>query len=154
MLEIVPTTIQDAKAFVNQHHRHHRCGKKQTGMFAVAVAADGEIVGVAIVGRPVARGMQDGFCAEVTRLCVLTGYKNACSKLYAACWRAARAIGYKTLITYILDSEPGTSLKAAGWKCVASVDGRGWAERSVARPRVDKSPNQGKLRFEVSTNSP
>jgi hypothetical protein len=147
MLEIVPCTIQDAKAFVNEHHRHHRCGAKQTGLFAVAVAAGCEVVGVAIVGRPVARGAQDGFCAEVTRLCVLDGHKNACSMLYAACWRAARAIGYRKLITYILDTEPGTSLRAAGWRCVGEVRGRSWS--CEARPRIDKHPTQGKLRWEM-----
>jgi hypothetical protein len=82
----------------------------------------------------------------VTRLCTL-GHKNAPSMLYAACWRAARAIGYRRLITYILDSEPGTSLRAAGWRCLGEVRGRSWSCDS--RPRIDKHPTQGKLRWEV-----
>lgn len=102
--------------------------------------------GVVMVGRPVARGLDDGLCLEVTRLAT-DGCPNACSALYAASWRACRALGYRRLITYILDIEPGTSLAAAGWKCVGEVRGRSWS--CVSRPRVDKSPLQGKLRFEV-----
>ncbi len=146
-LYIVPTSIQDAKSFVNQHHRHHNCGRMQTGLFAVALADDKEVVGVAIVGRPVARKAHDGFTAEVTRLCVLPNAKNGCSKLYAACWRAARAMGYHNLITYTLSTEPGTSLVAAGWTCIGKTQGGTWSRGS--RPRVDKHPTQEKLRWQA-----
>lgn len=74
-------------------------------------------MGVAIVGRPVSRHLDDGWTLEVNRLCT-DGSRNACSALYAAAWRAARAMGYKRLVTYILESENGASLRAAGWKCV------------------------------------
>ena len=144
-LRAIPITIQDARSWVDQHHRHHR--PPVSGLFAVGVApVDGEVCGVAIVGRPVAREAQDGWTAEVTRLAT-DGTPNACSFLYGAAWRAARALGYLRLITYPLDTEPGTSLRAAGWRCVATVPGRSWSCQS--RPRVDRHPTQGKLRWEA-----
>ena len=143
-LEIVPCSIGDAREFIAQHHRHH--DPPVSGLFAVAVAIGETIEGVAIVGRPVARGLQDGFTAEVTRVATL-GARNACSMLYGAAWRAARALGYRRLVTYTLTAEPGTSLRAAGWSVVAEVRGRSWSCQS--RPRVDKHPTQAKLRWEV-----
>jgi hypothetical protein len=143
-LEIVPITLAEANAFVKQHHRHHE--RVVGAKFSIGCAEGERIIGIAIVGRPVARGLDNGWTAEVTRLCT-DGTKNACSKLYAASWRVCRAMGYKKLITYILDSEKGVSLTAAGWKLVAEVKGRSWT--CPSRPRVDKHPTQGKLRFEV-----
>ena len=139
-MELVPINLSDAIFFVKEHHRHHKV--TIGGLFAVAVAVNEEICGVAIVGRPVARMSNDGWTAEVTRLCT-TGEKNACSMLYGASWRACKALGYKRLITYILDSEPGTSLSAAGWKCLGIRGGGTWSCQS--RPRVDKHPLQQKL---------
>jgi len=144
-ITIVPCTIQDAKEYVRQHHRHH--SPPMSGLFALAASDGSKVVGVAIVGRPCARGLQDGYTAEVTRLAT-DGTPNACSALYSAAWRAARAIGYRKMVTYILDSEPGVSLSAAGWRCVAQTKGGTWDCK--ARPRVDKHPTQAKLRFEVS----
>lgn len=143
-LSLVPISISDAREFVRQTHRHHR--PPTSGLFAVAVAEESKIVGVAIVGRPVARGLQDGWTAEVTRLST-DGTSNACSMLYAACWRACRALGYRKLVTYTLDSESGVSLRAAGWKVVGEVRGRSWSCDS--RPRVDRHPLQNKLRWEA-----
>lgn len=144
-LQIVPCTIGDAREFVRQFHRHHR--PPQSGLFACACACGPIVCGVAIVGRPVARLIQDGFTAEVTRLAT-DGTKNACSMLYASCWRAARALGYRRLGTYILSSEDGTSLRAAGWRLVAQVSGRSW--HCTSRPRVDHHPLQDKLRWEIT----
>lgn len=145
MLTLTPINISDACAFVAQRHRHHK--PPQGGLFAVAVSLEGEVVGVAIVGRPVARKLDDGWTAEITRLAT-DGTKNACSKLYAAAWRACRALGYRRCGTYILDTELGTSLYAAGWKLIGKAGGGSWCVPS--RPRVDKHPLQGKLRFEIS----
>lgn len=105
MLELVPISLKEANAYVERYHRHHKpvVGHK----FSIAAAVDGEIVGVAIVGRPVSRYLDDGWTLEVNRLCT-NGYRNACSFLYSAAWRAARNLGYKKLITYILESESGT----------------------------------------------
>ena len=136
MLELTPLTLKEARVFVDRHHRHHRA--PQGGLFAVGVALAGRVAGVAIVGRPVARHLDNGYTAEVTRLCVLEGTPNAASKLCGACWRAARALGYRRLVSYTLAAEPGTSLRAAGWRCVGETGGDTW-DRS-GRPRVDTHP--------------
>lgn len=113
--------VEEANEFVLVWHRHHKPVLR--AIFAVAVADETDTVrGVAIVGRPSARELQDGYTAEVRRLAT-DGAKNACSMLYAACWRGARAIGYRRLVTYILESEPGTSLRAAGWREGGPHDG-------------------------------
>ena len=141
-LEIVPIKQAEAKAFIKQYHRHHR---PSIGSIFQVGCSDGEkIVGVAMVGRPVARGLDDGWTVEITRLCT-DGAKNACSKLYAACRKIARAMGYRKVVTYILESESGTSLKAAGFKCEARTMGGSWDCKS--RPRVDKHPTQRKFRW-------
>lgn len=137
--------LAEANAFVRQHHRHHR--PVVGHLFSIGAALEGRIVGVAIVGRPVARGRDDGVTAEITRLAT-DGTRNACSFLYGASARAAFAIGFKRIGTYILASEPGTSLAAAGWRQIAEVRGRSWS--CPSRPRVDKHPTQGKLLFEVT----
>jgi hypothetical protein len=145
-LILVPITLRDAVAFIEQHHRHH--DPPRGGVLAIGCAVDGseDLCGVAIMGRPVARALNDGWTAEVTRLAA-DGTPNACSILYAAAWRTARAMGYRKLITYTLASEPGTSLRAAGWRVVGEVDGRSWSRPS--RPRVDHHPTQDKLRWEA-----
>lgn len=143
MLEICPISLAEANKFVADHHRHHR---PVTGHKFSIGCTDGErIVGVAIVGRPVARYLDDGWTLEVNRCCT-DGTRNACSILYAAAWRAARAMGYHKLITYILETEPGTSLKAAGWKCVGKAGGLRWTGKR--RPEVDLCPAQMKIKFE------
>lgn len=153
-LVIVPVTLDEANAFVEQHHRHR--GPVVGAKFCVAVANTigsgdheviNDIVGVAIAGRPVARGLDDGWTLEVNRCCT-DGTRNACSALYAASWRSARAMGYRRLVTYTLDSEPGASLRAAGFRVVAEVAGRSWS--CPSRPRVDTAPHQDKLRWEVA----
>ena len=145
MLTIVPIFQDEAFAFIEQFHRHH---KKPVGsVFQFAVTDGDKIVGVAIVGRPNGRFQQDGFTLEVTRLCT-DGTANACSKLYSACWRVSKELGYRKLITYILNSEPGTSLNASGWKLIGERGGGSWSVKS--RPRVDKHPLQKKLLFEIA----
>ena len=146
VLEIVPMTLREANAFVEQKHRHH--GKVVGHKFSIGASNGKEIVGVAIVGRPVGRYLDDGWTLGVNRLCT-DGSRNACSMLYAAAWRATRAMGYKRLITYILDTEPGTSLKAAGWKCVGQAGGLRWTGKR--RPQVDLYPAQMKIRWEIGT---
>lgn len=145
-LRIVPCELTEANEFVRQHHRHHKPvpGHK----FSLAVVDEAEQVrGVAIVGRPVARMRDDGWTLEVVRLAT-DGCENACSALYAACWRAVKAMGYQRLGTYILASEPGTSLRAAGWRLVRSAGGGSWSRKD--RPRVDLHPTQEKLLWEAS----
>lgn len=143
-LQLQPITKSEADAFIRQHHRHHQpsLGWK----FGVAVNDGAQVVGVIVVGRPVARHNDNGLTLEVTRCCT-DGTKNAASMLYGAAWRAAKALGYQRLITYTLVSEPGTSLAAAGWKCLYEVPGRSWS--CPSRPRVDTHPLQNKLCWEV-----
>lgn len=144
-LTVVPCDLDEAAAFVKQHHRHHRPGPG--GKFAVAVADEsGTIRGVAIAGRPVARMSHDGWTLEVTRVAT-DGCPNACSALYGAAWRAARALGYRRLVTYTLATEPGTSLHAAGWRLIGEAGGGSWSRAD--RPRVDKHPTQRKFRWEA-----
>lgn len=143
MLELTPVSLKEANAFVAAHHRHHRpaVGHK----FSIGCSAGGTLVGVAIVGRPVSRHLDDGWTLEVNRLCT-DGTKNACSFLYAAAWRAARAMGYRKIITYTLASEDGASLRAAGWHCAGLAGGLRWTgERKPAR---DLYPAEKKLRYE------
>ncbi len=125
------------------HHRHH---KPVVGhRFSIGAVLGGELVGVAIVGRPVARMRDDGLTVEITRLCT-DGTKNACSFLYGACARAAFALGFKRIGTYILATEPGTSLTATGWRMIGETKGGSWSRPS--RGRTDKHPTEPKLLFE------
>lgn len=144
-LQIVPCELDEANAFVAEHHRHH--GPVVGHKFSLAVADGDRIVGVAIVGRPCSRYLQNGYTLEVTR-CATDGTRNACSILYAACWRAARAMGYRRLITYTLLSESGGSLNASGWTAIGVTKEQSWDRPS--RPRVDKHPTQAKIRWELS----
>lgn len=146
-LELTPITLKEACLFVARVHRHHK--PPQGGLFAVAASKAGEVVGVCIIGRPLARMLADGYTAEVTRLAT-DGSRNACSMLYAAAWRACRSLGYRRLLTYILDTESGVSLTAAGWKLVGEAGGGNWSRKD--RPRVDDHPTQGKLRFEMAAH--
>jgi hypothetical protein len=144
-LRVVPCDFDEAVAFVARHHRHHKPLKFHK--FSLAVAdEEGEVRAVCMVNRPTARMLDDGMTLELTRL-ASDGCPNACSCLYGAAWRAAKALGYGRLITYILDTEPGTTLKAAGWKCLGQRGGGSWS--CPSRPRVDKHPTQKKLLFEA-----
>lgn len=132
-LELTPVSFADACAFVALHHRHNKppVGHK----FSIGAAAGGKLVGVAMVGRPVARMFDDGVTLEVNRTAT-DGTPNANSLLYGAAWRAAKAMGYHRLITYTQYNESGASLRAAGWRIVAQRKPTpGWARPS--RPRAD-----------------
>ena len=147
-MKLVPITLAEANAFVEQHHRHH--GLVAGHQFSLGAAKDDVIVAVAIVGRPVARMNQDGYTSELTRL-ASDGTRNACSFLYGRAWRAAQALGYRRMITYTLASEDGASLRAAGWRLIGEAGGGSWSREN--RPRVDKHPLQQKLRWEAGANA-
>lgn len=147
-----PLTLKQANAFIEEHHRHH---KKVVGhRFSLGLFSDNLLIGVCIVGRPVARGCDPYFVAEVTRLAT-DGAKNGCSMLYAAAARACDAMGFDKIQTYILESEPGISLRAAGWSRVAVTAGGSWnhgGEKSHKNRREDQ-PMEPKVRWErVLTN--
>ena len=144
MLVIQPIDFAEAAEFVRQHHRHHI--PPVSWKFGCAVNNGAEVVGVVMVGRPVSRVRDDGWTLEVTRCCT-DGTPHVASKLYAAAWRAARALGYRRLITYTLAEEPGTSLRAAGWRIVGQTKGGSWD--CPSRPRVDKAPTGQKTLWEA-----
>ncbi len=143
-LALCRVELAEANAFVAAHHRHHKpvVGHK----FSLGAVQDGELVGVVIVGRPVSRMRDDGSTLEVTRLCT-NGARNACSFLYGAAARAAFALGYRKIGTYILKSEDGASLRACGWRLIGERGGGSWSVPS--RPRTDKHPTERKLLFEL-----
>lgn len=149
-LHAVPMTIGEARTFVDNFHRHNKA--PAGGLFAVGVSDGAELVGAAIVGRPVARRMDDGATVEVVRCCVREGApRGACSFLYARCWQAAKALGWSKLITYTLQAESGASLRGAGWRIVAELkanDPKAWQ----SRPGREWQPvvGQAKLRWEAA----
>lgn len=146
-LVLVPCDLDEANAFVIRVHRHH--GKATGHKFSLAAYSSDRdcIVGVAIVGRPVARMLDNGLTLELLRVAT-DGTRNACSFLYGAVRRAAFSLGYKRVITYVLGTESGVSLLASGWKCIGLAGGGTWSRKS--RPRVDKHPAQKKIRWEVA----
>jgi len=139
----VPMDLEGANEFVARHHRHHQpvVGHK----FSIGAAFGDVLVGVAIIGRPVSRHRDDGVTLEVTRLCT-DGTKNACSFLYGAAARAAFALGYQRIGTYIRKDEPGVSLTASGWRLIGETPGKSWSVPS--RPRKDKTDLIPRLLFE------
>jgi hypothetical protein len=137
-MELVPVYQKEANAFVKAIHRHH--GPVVGSIFQIGLMdkdEDGEqkLVGVVICGRPLAKHLDSGWTIEVLRLCT-DGSQNACSMLYSAAWRTSKGLGYRRIITAILKREPGTSLKASGWRYSHDTEGRSWNVPS--RPRVDK----------------
>lgn len=136
-LHVVPIRFRDACRFVEGWHRTHPT--PPPGMvYAIGAATDdGVLVGVAIIGRPVARRLQDGRTLEVVRTAT-DGTRNANSLLYGAAWRAAKALGYTRLVTFTEAGETGASLRAAGFKVIAERAPRpGWDTPS--RPRDNGS---------------
>jgi hypothetical protein len=143
-MEVIPLTLAEANAFIREHHRHHN--PMPGAKFCIGISDDDRIVGVAIVGRPVSRHDDDGWTLEVNRCCT-DGTRNACSMIYGAAWRAAKALGYRRLITFTLPEEGGSSLRGAGWKLIGLRGGGTWNCQS--RPRVDLHPLQRKFRWEA-----
>ena len=140
-MTIQPITFKQACEFINQHHRHHRAtvGCK----FCIALFDGEKMVGVSVCGRPVSRYLDDGLTCEINRLCT-DGTKNACSMLYGASCRVAKAMGYKKVITYILESENGASLKASNFVCEGAAGGKHWTGK---RNRGQNIPNEMKTRW-------
>jgi hypothetical protein len=149
-LRVVPCVYRDASRYVTRFHRHH-IAPRGTRFALAVVDADGLVRGVALVGRPVARHMDDGFTLEVNRVAT-DGCANACSALYGAAKRAAKALGYAKLVTYIRADEPGTSLKAAGWSREATVPPASWNVPS--RMRQDKTEVVPRTRFVCHITGP
>ncbi|GGD06187.1 XF1762 family protein [Enterococcus wangshanyuanii] len=137
-----PIELKEANAYVAKLHRHHPPVYRDK--FRLAAIDDNKIVGVIQAARPVSRGLDDGKTIEVVRCCT-DGTYNACSFLYSRIARIAKQMGYDRIITYILDSETGSSLKASGWQLDGHVKGRSWD--TPTRRRVDKAPTCDKQRW-------
>lgn len=129
---------------VRKLHRH--LPPSRGWLWGIAANDGQRLVGVICVGRPIPKAYQDGWTWEATR-CATDGTRNANSKLYAAAWRAARAMGYRRIITYNLPSESGASLRAAGYRVVHQTRAQEWDRPS--RPRFDDRPIEPKLLWEV-----
>lgn len=153
MLRIKPISLRQANAFVSEHHRHNT--PTNGHKFSIAVYDDEHLCGVAICGRPIARMLDDGETIEASRVCT-DGTRNACSALYGACARIAKEFGYKRIVTYILETESGISLKASGWKMISKSRGREWGTPSRPRSATEmtlfgeqvKYPTCNKIRWE------
>lgn len=144
VLEVVPVSFRQVRDFICLHHRHHR--PPQGMKFALGATSDGVLAGVAVVGRPLARHLDVGRTAEVTRTCT-DGTANVNSQLYAAAWRAAGAVGYRRLVTYTEDGESGASLRAAGFTRTARIRPHsGWDRPGRHR---HTSPPVGRSRWEI-----
>ena len=140
-LIIKPISFKDACAFISKYHRHHKptVGHK----FSIGVYIDDKMVGCAVCGRPVSRYLDDGETCEINRLCT-DGTRNACSKLYGASCRIAKEMGYKKIVTYILQSENGASLKASNFICDGVAGGTHWTGK---RNKGQEIPNEMKTRW-------
>ena len=141
-LKAVPLELKEANNYVAELHRHHDPVARDK--FRIGCQLDGKLVGVVQVGRPVARALCDGETLEVVRLCT-DGTPDVCSFLYSRAARIAKEMGYKRIITYILDTESGTSLKASGWHFDAMTRGEGWSRPS--RQRSTTAPTCPKQRW-------
>lgn len=145
---IRPISFKDACSYIATYHRHHK--PPQGWKFGVSARDDDGIIhGVAMIGRPVSRMIDQDNTLEVIRLCT-DGSKNACSMLYGSCRRIAKEMGYARIITYILASESGTSLKASGWVMTGETSGGSWSRPS--RGRTDDHPLEKKQRWEGWAN--
>lgn len=139
---IAPITFKQASAYINKYHRHHKAtvGCK----FCISVVDDADqLHGVAVCGRPVSRHLDDGMTLEINRVCT-DGTKNVCSMLYGACCRIAKEMGYKKVITYILESENGASLKASNFTCEGVAGGTHW---TGCRNKGQEIPAEMKTRW-------
>lgn len=150
-VRIVPLELREANDLVARWHRHHK--PVQGHRFSIGAVVGGRLVGAGIVGRPVARlAGHPREVVEVTRL-VTNGCPNACSALYGAAARAAKAMGYRRIQTYVLDTEEGTSLRAAGWQCEGVAGGGVW-KHTDGKPRRSDQPTCKKVRWARTLNAP
>lgn len=141
-MKIIPITLKTANEYVMAHHRHHKATVGCKFAIGLLNNDDNQLCGVAICGRPVSRYLDNGLTLEINRLCT-DGTKNACSKLYGGCIKVAKAMGYRRVITYTLESEDGASLKASNFKFDGIAGGKQW---TGCRKR-DNGPREMKKRW-------
>ena len=148
--KIVPLELKALNALVTALHRHHKPVQGHRFSLGLVERDTGRLVGGCSVGRPVARLTPASEVLEVTRL-VTDGTEHACSPLYAAAARVGREMGYRRIQTFILDSEPGTSLKAAGWQFEGASPGGQW-KHTDGKPRRTDQPTNPKQRWVKELN--
>lgn len=142
----VPIELKEANRFIAQFHRHNKPVIR--AKFQIGLMNGDELIGVGVVGRPIARMLSDGRTVEVLRTCIKEGYPNACSMMYARLKRISELLGYEKVITYTLQKESQSSLKALGASIVAEVKPQNWdrmSRRRVSQP-VYREP---KYRWEL-----
>jgi len=146
-IHICPITLRQAQAFVLEHHRHN--DPPNGHKFSIGLLDSGRLIGIVTAGLPIARANNDNYTIEITRCCVLDGQRNANSKLYAAAIRAAKAMGYRRVITYTLPDESGSSLKAVGFQIsgMTKANPKGWDMPSRPRKKPAKYPYSPKIRW-------
>lgn len=150
-LRITPLELKEANALVASMHRHHKPCQGHRFSLGVYCYGKDKYVGACIVGRPVARLVDPSSVLEVTRL-VTDGSKNACSVLYAAAARVGKELGYEKIQTYILDDEPGISLRASGWVLEDAACGGGQWKHTDGKPRRTDQPTVKKQRWSKVLN--
>lgn len=136
-VSVVPLTLPVANRFIEHAHRHHGPLPGGFAWWAVGAVSDEILVGVALAGRPTNRNNDDGQTVEVQRVAT-DGTPNACSALYGACARAAKALGARRILTYTLDDESGASLRGAGWKREEDGIESWWTHPGTRAPAVDR----------------
>lgn len=145
-LRLMPCDFKTAQMFVAENHRHNKppAGHK----FSIAVYDSDRLCGVCMVGRPVSRYFDDDLTLEVNRCCT-DGTKNACTMLYGAAWRAAKALGYKRLVTYTRQSENGSSLRASNWICDGEAGGTHWTGERYIQEEIVLDEKKIRWRKEI-----
>lgn len=148
---IRPMRLRDANRFIAEHHSHN--GPTRGWLFGVGLEQEGELVGVGVAGRPVSRGLDNGYSVEITRVCT-TGTPNACSQMYGRLCRAATALGYRDAWTYTLQRECAACVKAAGFIAQEELAARPGSWNMPSRPRlerdlfgVERVPSEAKVRW-------
>jgi len=151
-LQVIPVTLREANDFISAFHRHSGRTARDGGRFAIGATDGSTMWGIAIVGRPLARLLNDGYTAEITRVCVMPNApKGCCSFLYGRCWRIWQQMGGKRLVTYTLQHENGHSVRGAGWKIMGDVKSGSWSRDG--RERTWHPINgQQKFRWEIGSN--
>lgn len=147
-LTVIPITLREANAFVKNFHRHNK--PVQGHKFCIGAMYNSTLVGVGVVGRPVSATLQDGVTAEVTRVCVVDhAPKNTCSFLYGRCWRIWQQMGGKRMVTYTLQTEPGSSLRGSGWKIMGETKPHDeWQKKTKRDGKIREwQPIYGQLKF-------
>lgn len=121
-LRVVPLHLHQANALVAKLHRHH--SPIRVAKFSIGAMIGDKLIGAAICMRPASRALDDGKTIEVARVAVEEPTdgptdlrRNCCSFLYSACARISREMGFFKIQSYILQDEPGMTLRGAGWVC-------------------------------------